>query len=99
VNKPLFNPGQILATPACLDALEKSGQTLMEFLQRHLAGDFGVICVSDADANWQALKDGSRLLSAYVLNDAASTTIWLITEAEDDDGNRAATTAILSTEY
>ena len=99
MKKPLFKPGQILATPGCLEALEKSGQNLMEFLQRHLAGDWGEICAADADANNLALKDGSRLLSAYVLNDAATTKIWIITEAEDDDGNRAATTGLLPSEY
>jgi hypothetical protein len=99
VKNPLFKPGQILATPGFLVALEKSGQSFMEFLQRHLAGDWGVVCAEDAEANNQALKDGSRLLSAYVLKDAAATKVWLITEAEDDIGNRAATTGLLPSEY
>jgi hypothetical protein len=38
------------------------------------------------------------LLSAYVLKDG-KTKIWLITEAEDDNGNRAATTGLLPSEY
>ena len=96
--KPLFKPGQILATPGCLEALEKSGQTMMEFLQRHLAGDWGVVCADDAEANRRSLQDGSRLLSAYVLKDG-KTKIWIITEAEDDNGNRAATTGLLPSEY
>lgn len=95
--KPLFRPGRILATPGCLEALEKAGQNFLELLQRHLAGDWGTVCPEDAEANNQALKDGSRLLSAYVLKTGEK--IWLITEAEDDNGNRAATTGILPTEY
>lgn len=96
--KPLFEPGQILATPGCLSELEKSGQSLSDFLQRHLAGDWGAVCAEDADANRRSLQDGSRLLSAYLLKDG-KTKIWIITEAEDDNGHRAATTGILPTEY
>jgi hypothetical protein len=99
VKKPLFKPGQILATPGCLQKLEEAGESFGELLQRHLAGDWGVVCAEDAEANNQSLKDGSRLLSAYVLKDAEATKVWLITEAEDDNGDRAATTGLLSTEY
>jgi hypothetical protein len=98
VSKPLFNPGQILATPAFLETVASTGDSMLELLQRHLRGDWGVVCAADADANCQALKDGSRLLSAYLLKDG-KTKVWLISEAEDDNGNRAATTGILPAEY
>jgi hypothetical protein len=57
-----------------------------------------VVGTEDAEANNQALRDGSRLLSAYILNDG-KTKIWVITEAEDDNGNRAATTILLPSDY
>lgn len=97
ISKPLFNPGRILATPACLELFEQTGQSLWEFLSRHLAGDWGVVDNDDKAANDEALKDGSRLLSAYVLKSGER--IWIITEATDENGARAATTGILPFEY
>ena len=58
-----------------------------------------MVDAEDAEANNQALKDGSRLLSAYVLADQDKTRLWIISEAEDDHGNREATTALLASEY
>jgi hypothetical protein len=43
------------------------------------------------------LIDGSRLLSAY--RTALGEKLWIITEAVDDSGNRAATTILLPSEY
>lgn len=97
VKTPLFKPGRVVATPAALAALEQSGQSIWEFLTRHLAGDWGLVDAHDKAANAEALKDGSRLLSAYQLK--SNVTIWLVTEAEDDNGNRAVTTALLPEEY
>ena len=99
MDKVLFKPGRVLASPGAIEALERSGQSIWVFLTRHLAGDWGVVDAEDAEANNQSLKDGSRLLSAYLLDDEAKTKIWLITEAADDYGNREATTAILPEEY
>ena len=39
--KPLFDLGQLVATPGALAALEKTGQNAMEFLSRHVRGDWG----------------------------------------------------------
>ena len=55
------------------------------------------VCEEDKRANDQALVDGSRLLSAYTT--LLGVKIWIITEAADDEGRRAATTAILPEEY
>jgi hypothetical protein len=98
VKNPLFKLGQVVATPGALEALEQAHQTPWEFLSRHVAGDWGVVGGEDSEANNQSLKDGSRLLSAYILKDG-KTKIWVITEAEDDAGNRAATTLLLPSEY
>ncbi len=97
VQNILFKPGRIVATPACLHELERAGQNLWEFLARHIAGDWGVVDADDAEANNQSLKDGSRLLSAYLLKTGEK--IWIITEAEDENGHRIASTGILPSEY
>jgi len=95
--EPRFRLGQIVATPGALDALEKARQTATEFLQRHARGDWGDVCHEDRQANDDALIDGSRLLSAF--RTTLGEKIWIIPEAVDDSGHRAATTILLPSEY
>ncbi len=95
--KPKFSLGQTVATPAALEALEESGQDPGTFLSRHIQGDWGEVCDEDKGLNDQSLIDGSRLLSAY--KTLRGTKIWIITEATDDNGHRAATTILLPSEY
>ena len=97
IARPLFKLGRTLATPAALQAIEQAGQSPAEFLDRHVRGDWGTVCDEDGKLNDEAVKDGSRILSAYVTSDG--TKIWVITEAKDDNGNRAATTILLPEEY
>jgi hypothetical protein len=92
-----FPLGQCLATPGALEALEQSGETPAKFLKRHVAGDWGDVCEEDKAANEASLNDGSRLLSAYRTTKGVK--IWIITEACDDSGNRAATTLLKPEEY
>lgn len=96
-SKPLFNLGQIVATPGALDALEQAGQSPSEFLDRHVRGDWGKLCEEDAEANANSLNDGSRILSVYHTN--SGNKIWIITEAADEHGQRPATTLLLPSEY
>lgn len=95
--KPLFCLGRIVATPGGLTALTLSNQTPAPFLLRHAAGDWGVVCDEDKEANQDALRSGDRLLSAYLL--ANGKKLWIITEAVGDDGRREATTLLLPEEY
>jgi len=92
-----FPLGQLAATPGALEALEESGQTLAFFLDRHAAGDWGEVCQEDWQLNDEALVDGSRLLSVY--RTLRGVKLYLITEATDDSGQRAATTVLLPSEY
>ena len=93
-----FSLGTIVATPGALAELEKSGQTPLEFIERHSRGDWGgELCEEDRRLNDEALVDDSRLLSAYKLTTGVK--IWVITEAADETGNRAATTVLLPDEY
>lgn len=95
---PLFPLGQTLATPGALELLTKLGLSAMEFLQRHYMGDWGEIHSDDVGLNEAALKDGSRIMSVYKINQGGHT-IWIITEAADENGQRAATTVLLPSEY
>jgi hypothetical protein len=92
-----FQPGQVLCTPGALEALPQSGQTPEFFLERHLQGDWGEVCAEDWQLNDQALVDGSRLVSAY--RTLKGLKVWVITEAANDQGERAATSLLLPDEY
>jgi hypothetical protein len=95
--KPKFTLGQIVATPGALAALRESGQSPQFFLSKHVRGDWGDVCASDAQLNDQALVDGSRLLSAY--RTLKGERLWIITEAADDQGRRLCSTILTPSEY
>ena len=92
-----FQLGQVVATPAALKAIEDAGQDPGFFLDKHAAGDWGEVDAGDKRANEDALVSGDRLLSAYLT--LKNVRLWIITEAEDDQGNRAATTLVLPEQY
>ena len=92
-----FRPGQVVGTPGALDALEASGQDAGFFLDKHLSGDWGEVDAEDQKANDQALADGGRLMSSY--RTLRGVVVWLLTEAEGDDGVRASTCLTLPSEY
>lgn len=87
-----FNPGQIVATPGALAALETQLCAPTSLLARHLAGDWGDVSAQDAQSNDFALQCGGRLLSSYRLG--GDVRIWIITEAD-----RSVTTFLLPEEY
>ena len=90
--KPLFPLGQVVATPGALDALVDAGQTPLEFLVRHVSGDWGELCAEDRLQNDMAVREGYRILSAY--KTSKGTKIWVITEWD-----RSVTTLLLPAEY
>jgi len=97
MGKPLFDLGRTLATPGALAELEKAGVSPASLLSRHITGDWGCVSADDKRANDESLIDGSRILSAYIL--PTKVKVWIITEATDDEGRRAATTILLPEEY
>ena len=92
-----FSLGQTVATAGALEALRRNNTNGLEYLRQHASGDWGMVCGEDKEANDEALQTGARLLSAYFLAD--ETKLWIITDAEDDQGNRQATTFLLPEEY
>lgn len=85
-------------TPGAERLLQREEISALALIERHAFGDWGDIAREDRGLNDESLKDGSRLLSVYKLPNTGET-IWLITEAADDDGHRHATTALLPDEY
>jgi hypothetical protein len=89
---PLFELGQLLATPGALRALEDSGELPARFFIRHQFGDWGDVCEEDRKENELSLKKGFRLLSSYRTKKGVK--LWVITEAD-----RTSTTILLPDEY
>jgi hypothetical protein len=95
-----FNTGQIVASRGVFDlACENPefAQFIQKSLNRHVKSDWGDMDDEDKQTNDLALKQGTRLLSAY--NDHrfpknGIATIWIITEAD-----RSATTILFPDEY
>ena len=96
MTKTRLEIGQIVATPGCIEALEEAGQSVGEFMDRHLKGDWGELSATDAALNDAALADGSRILSVYRLRTGIK--IWVISDAVDEQGKRV-TTCLLPEEY
>ena len=90
--KSLFAFGQLVATPGALEALHDEGETALTYVARHVTGDWGDLTDEDKRANDRALKDCSRILSAYRTRKGVR--IWIITEAD-----RSVTTVLLPSEY
>ena len=89
---PLFSLGKVVATPAALALMKRHGVAAITLLSRHQHGDWGDINKDDSAANSAALRNGSRILSAYVIK---GDPIWIITEAVGEDGVSRASTCIL----
>ena len=99
-----FSLGRILATPGAIELAQTHQISLRQLLFRHAIGDWGDLCHDDQRANFEALANGSRLMSSYVIRTASpnhgaylepsEVKFWIITEAD-----RAVTTVLLPEEY
>jgi hypothetical protein len=92
ITTPKFSLGKLVATPGALEALAEAGQTTMDFVSRHLQGDWGERCEEDRQANEDALRGGERLFSVY--RTAKGVKFWIITESD-----RSSTCVLLPEEY
>jgi hypothetical protein len=88
---PRFALGQVVATPAVLEHLERHGVNASEYLNRHVRGDWGDVRPEDAKENEFAVARRLRLLSSYTI---AGERVWIITEAE-----RNSTCLLFPSEY
>jgi hypothetical protein len=88
--KARFRVGRIVTTPDALSQLTRDD--ILMGIGRHQAGDWGDVSEDDRQQNELALKQGSRLLSAY--RSEAGVKFWIITEA-----GRLSTTVLLPADY
>jgi hypothetical protein len=97
--KVRFNPNTMYMTPGIRDLMDNpvlATEIGMALLQRHPFGDWGDLDEEDKQRNEAAIVSGARIWSAYNLSDG--TRIRIITEAEDDEGQRSYTTVLLPSE-
>ena len=98
---PRFELGQLCNTPGAQAVLQRYQVNPFQLIGRHVRGDWGDICKEDAQTNEEALREGARIFSVYVLPPPLSESetltpvkVWLITEAD-----RSVTTLLLPEEY
>lgn len=86
----LFGLGRVVVTATCLQAVARvnpGGEVgaqlvLAPLLARHARGEWGDVDPADARINWAAVKNGSRILSAYTV--CGDVKVWIITDGESD---------------
>jgi hypothetical protein len=83
---------RLYATPGAIRVLTSAGADPVEYIARHLSGDWGDLDADDSALNDRALQLGERLISVYRL--ANGEKIWIVTEAD-----RSATTIRLPAEH
>ena len=88
-----FPLGQTTATPGAIEALQAEKMNPWALLTRHATGDWGDLDDHDKQVNEEAIAEGNRIFSAYLLPKTQEK-LWVITEAD-----RSHTTLLLSDEY
>jgi hypothetical protein len=89
--EPRFQVGKTFATAAVVAWAERNKIDLNKLLWRHHCGDWGDLDTEDKQANEDALEHGTRILSAYRMQNEK---IYIITEAD-----RSMTTILFAREY
>jgi hypothetical protein len=90
--RPLFALGQIVGTPGALEEIGEAGRDPIEFIVRHVTGDWGELPPEDVTENERAVAHGLRVFSAYRLESGKK--IWVITEWD-----RSVTTVLRPQDY
>jgi hypothetical protein len=96
IRKPLFELGQVVATPAALRAIEDSGEEPGDFLTRHAFGDWGSVFDEERERNDAAVKTGGQIVSEYRTGNGVK--IRVVTAAVDVSQRRPTTTILLPAE-
>lgn len=86
----LFPLGQLFMTPGAERQVPPS--EMLQALRKHARGDWGELVPDDLAANDRAVREGTRIFSAY--RTCTGVKFWIITEAD-----RSLTTVLLPEEY
>ena len=88
--QPLFPLGKLVITRGVADGGFDLDE-LLSIVRRHVHGDFGEINEEDRQENLLSIREGFRVMSAYIFN---GTKLWVISEKD-----RSVTTILLPEEY
>ncbi|MDQ0229702.1 hypothetical protein [Metabacillus malikii] len=88
-SRPLFELGQIVKTKSIAENVEPS--KIASLIRNHITGDFGILENADIDANKDAIQNGDRVLSAYMVQGKE---VYVITEWD-----RSHTTVVYADEH
>lgn len=95
-DRPLFDLGQLVTTPAAEKVLEDAGLNLFWLVGQHRHGQWGDLVTADSALNDQALLNGGRLHSAYFVKNVM---LFVVTEAiNKETGQRERTCVLLPSE-
>jgi hypothetical protein len=75
-----FLLGRLMATRGALNAFAATGENPITYIVRHMNLDPGSLGAADQLHNLGAVRECTRVLSAYELR--GGTRIWIITEAD-----------------
>lgn len=70
---------------------------ILGYLRRYQLGDWGDLYAKDAQLNKAVLRSGVRIMSIYAVKRGGK--VWIIAEAANENGQRAATTVLFPNEY
>lgn len=87
-----FALGQVVVTRALMQHANESGIDLIQYVARHVRGDWGDVCAGDKRLNDHAVDTGHRILSRYTLSSGKD--IYINTEHD-----RSYTTLMFCEEY
>jgi hypothetical protein len=87
--RPLMEPGQVVATPGALAALEAAGESANVYVARHLAGDWGTTGTFDATE----VTDRERQYGSMATDDDAKLNRLAV---EANNGSRVMSSYVLS---
>jgi hypothetical protein len=88
----LFSLGKIVMTPGAIQVFEEAQDSPFRYIARHSSADWGEVEKEDWKANDDALLEGLRILSVYIIKSGER--VWIITESD-----RTSTTILLPEEY
>lgn len=88
--------GQVAITYTLGEFMNVHRDELLYALEEHRWCNWGETKGADWQANFDALTSGARIMSEWTI---AEKKIWIITEAEDENGVRQHTTVLLPSDY
>ena len=65
--KPLFRLGQVVGTPGALQAFEETGENPLEFLLRHVTGDWSELDEHEQAENRFSIKELAQNVGGHFL--------------------------------